>query len=123
MKKIFVIVLYTALVLLGGCDTYQEALKSLCQECLMEAKSRAHIIAKTLLKSKNSKSKLEREVLVIEAKNQLLKVSCSDKSGGILDSARKKGSGAMASPQKVAFNELKNLYCPKTLKKYVTKRK
>ena len=56
MRKIFVILIFAAGVLIAGCDTYQFAQKSMCQECLTEAKTRAKFIATTLLKQQKSHS-------------------------------------------------------------------
>lgn len=123
MKRIVVMLIFGACGLIAGCDTYQFAQKSLCQECMTEAKSRAKFIATTLLSSKNPTVKMEGEVLLIASKSQLLKVSCSGEAGGILETARKKRDGTMSAPHRAAIKDLKYLYCPKTLKKYITARK
>lgn len=123
MKRIVVTLIVAACGLVAGCDTYQFAQKSLCQECMTEARSRAKFIAITLLKSKNPTVKMEGDVLLISSKAQLLKVSCSGEAGGILETARKKRDGTMSAPQRAAIKDLKYLYCPKTLKKYITARK
>lgn len=123
MRKIFVILMFAAGVLIAGCDTFQFTQKSMCQECLTEAKTRANFIATTLLSSKNPTVKIEGEVLTIATKDQLLKVSCSGDAAGVVETTRKKSDGTTSSPHKAALKELEYLYCPKTIKKYNTAQK
>lgn len=120
MKKIVILSVFAAGALFIGCDTFQFTQKSMCQECLKEAKSRAGLIAGTLLKSNNPTVKMEGEVLVIGAKDELLKVSCAGDAGCVISTTRKKADGTMSDPHKASLKEVDYLYCPKTLKKYNT---
>lgn len=118
MKNIGVIVLFAAGLLFFGCDTFQFSQKSQCMECLTEAKSRANLIASTLLQSKNPTVKIEGEVLTIGTKDQTLKVSCGGSANCILETRRVKADGTLSDPHTASRKELDYLYCPKVLKKY-----
>ncbi len=120
MKKSGILAIVTIALLLAGCDTFQFTKKSVCLECLKEARSRAGLIAGTLLKSSNPTVSMEGEVLVIGAKDELLKVSCSGDSGCVISTTRKKADGTMSDPHQASLKEVDYLYCPKTLKKYNT---
>lgn len=120
MKKLGILAIVTAALILAGCDTFQFTQKSMCKECLVEAKSRAGLIAGTLLKTSNPTVKMEGEVLVIGAKDELLKVFCSGDSGCVISTTRKKADGTMSEPHRASLKEVDYLYCPKTLKKYNT---
>jgi hypothetical protein len=120
MKKVIGILLFAAGILLLGCDTFQFAQKSMCQECLAEAKTRSNMIATTLLSTKNPTVKMDGEVLVIGAKDEVLNIACSGDTGCIVQTTRKKSDGTMSAPHKASAKELEYLYCPKALKKYNT---
>ncbi len=121
MKKIIVgAVLCVAGLVFAGCDTFQFTQKSMCKECLAEAKTRSNTIATTLLSGKNPTVKIENDVLVIGANNQLLNISCAGDNGCTVSTTRKKSDGTMSAPHTASVKELEYLYCPKTLKKYNT---
>jgi hypothetical protein len=123
MKRVIVIVMFAAGFLFAGCDTFQFTQKNICLECLTEAQSRAGVIASTLLNSKNPTVKKEGEILVIGAKDELLKISCSGDVNCIVETRRKKADGTMSDPHKVSTKELEYLFCPKVLKKYNAEKK
>lgn len=121
MKKVIIVVaMFVAGLIFVGCDTFQFAQKNMCQECLTEAKSRANLIATTLLSAKNPSVKMEGEVLVIGAKDELLKISCAGDAGCTVSTTRKKADGSMSAPHTASLKELDYLYCPKAVKKYNT---
>jgi len=117
-KSIIFVVMFSACMILAGCDTFQFTQKSMCKECLAEARTRSDTIAATLLSSKNPTVKVSNEILVIGAGDQLLNVFCSGDSGCIVSTTRKKSDGTMSAPHTASAKELEYLYCPKTLKKY-----
>lgn len=120
MKKVIIIVITmcAAGLVFAGCDTFQFTQKSMCQECLTEAKSRANLIATTLLNTKNPTVKMEGEVLVIGAKDELLKISCAGDAGCVVSTTRKKSDGTMSAPHTASLKELDYLYCPKAVAKH-----
>ncbi|MBN2160688.1 MAG: hypothetical protein JW807_14965 [Spirochaetes bacterium] len=118
MRKTAFIILFAAGFVFFGCDTFKFSEKSRCLECLTEAKSRANLIATTLLQSKNPTVKVAGGVLTIATKDQTLKVSCGGGDGCIVETRRIKADGSLSEPHAASRKEVDYLFCPRILKKY-----